>query len=165
MQTPFRPAVGSLWFLGALYALLAIVLLAFPNELVYLINVGPKVFGLTEAMPDPVDRFFSIQASGLAATLSALTFLSAESPRATAFPLVHLLSKVVTLSGFLYMYLNQKPYFAYAVAFVLEIGATGIVLWHLLRIPRWNRKEAMLDPTPAEPPPPSEPSSSEGPSL
>ena len=151
--------------MGVLYVIAAAILLFFPGELVYLLNVGPKVFGLTEALPDPLDRFFTVQAAALATVLAALSFLSAESPRTTSYPLVHLLAKVVTLTGFLYYLLNQKPYFAYGVGLAFELVATGAVLWHLLRIPRWSH--AQSEPTHEEPvtePKPAKPRS-DGPSL
>lgn len=115
--------------LAAFYAVGAIVFFLFPAELIYLINVGPKVFKLTQAIADPADRYWTVLASAGMATLSALCLFSAESPEVRGYKLIHLLAKVVTLAGFLTMYVNDKHYFAYVLGIPTELAILTLLLW------------------------------------
>lgn len=119
-----------LLILGGAYALLAVVFVFFPNEFVYLVNVGPKVFKLTEALPSPQDFFWSLMAGAMMAMLSALCFLSAESPRVRGYLLVHLLAKTVCALGFITVFLNQQRFFAYLVGAAFEVVIAAGLLWN-----------------------------------
>ncbi|MCM2277286.1 MAG: hypothetical protein NDJ89_04365 [Oligoflexia bacterium] len=114
--------------LGVAYALGAVVFVFYPTQLVYLLNVGPKAFNFTEAIPDPAEHFWIVIAAASMAMLSALSFFSAESPKVRGYFLVHLLAKVVTFAGYLYMFLNEKPYFAYLLGIMTDLLIVAIVL-------------------------------------
>jgi hypothetical protein len=121
-------------FLGVIYALGALAFFFFPQQLFYLINVGPKVFSVTEAIPDSVERFWLVLATSMMAMLSALSFLSAESPGTRGYALVHLLSKVVSSVGFIYVFLNDKTYFAYLLGIVTDLSIALVLVWSMVRI-------------------------------
>jgi hypothetical protein len=122
-------------FFGILYALGALLFFFFPNELFYLINVGPKVFRVTEAIPDSVERFWLVLACSMMTMLSAISFLSAQSPKTKGYPFVHFLSKVISTLGFFYMFVYSNRYFAYLVGVTTDLPIALIVLWAMT----WTR--------------------------
>lgn len=126
--------------LGVLYALGAVLFFVFPSELVYLMNVGPKVFQITQAIAEPGERFWIMNASAMLVTLSAISFLSAESPSVRGYALVHLLAKVATGAGFLYLFLNHQRFFAYLVGAIVDLPLALLILFVLVRLPRTPEK-------------------------
>lgn len=123
--------------LGVFYLLLGLVFFFFHNELFYLINVGPKILKITEAIPEPVeDLFWLVQAVSLMILLSAICFLAAESPGKRGYTVLHLLAKSVSITGFIYVFVHHHPYFAYATGAAMEILITIFVLWNMIRLGR-----------------------------
>lgn len=129
-----RTARLWLWVLAFAYGIGALVFFFFPNELIYLVNVGPKVFKITEAIPEPADRFWVVIASAAMAMFSGLSLFAAESPGIRGYNWVHLLGKTVTAAGYLYMYLNEHHYFVYLLGLFADLLIGGIVLWTLFTL-------------------------------
>ncbi len=121
--------VWTMRILGLLYAAFAVFLFLFPTEYFYLVNVGPKVFKLTEAIPDPVEKFFIVFATSSFAMLAGLSWFSATYPFIRGFVIVHLLAKVVTCYGFVYLFMNEQRYFAYATGAAIDFLIGLLVLW------------------------------------
>lgn len=119
-----------LLILGGMYALVALVFIFFPNELIYLLNVGPKVFKVTEAIPELQEFFWSLLAGAMMAMLSVLCFLSAETPQVRGYFLVHLLANTICILGFITLFMNHQRYFAYLVGAVMDLAITGGLLWN-----------------------------------
>lgn len=119
--------------LGVLYILSAFFFLLFPNEIFYLINVGPKVFNVTQAIPEPMDRFWLISAASQMITLSALSFLAAQRPMRKSYVWVHLLAKGVACAGYVSLFAYQQQYFAYLIGATLEALIAIVILWHWIR--------------------------------
>jgi hypothetical protein len=113
--------------LAVVYALGALLFFFFPNEIFYLINVGPKVFKITEAMPDSVEHFWLVLATSMMAMLSALSLLAAESPRIHGYALVHILSKTVSTAGFVYCFAAGPRYFGYLVGIATDLPLAVLV--------------------------------------
>lgn len=111
-------------FLGVLYAVLAIVYAFFHVEFLYLMNVPPRLLQLAEAVPDPTDRFWLVQSVGLMAMLSAISFLGAQRLEQLSFFLIHLMAKLISVGGFLYLFLYEKRYFLYAMGTASEVLIT-----------------------------------------
>lgn len=112
--------------LAVLYALGAVIAFFFPAELFYLINVGPKVFKITEAIADPAERFWLVMAV-CALTMEAMVCLMASfSPKQAGYALIHLASKVVGVAGFVYFFLSEQKLFAYAVGAGFD-GLIGLI--------------------------------------
>lgn len=135
MDTPPNPVARYVWTmrgLAALYGVMAMVFFFFPAELVYLVNVGPKVFKLTEALPDIADRFWTVMSATAAVTLCALALFAAESPRIRGYALIQILAKVFTAAGFLTMYLQHARLFAYLVGLVSEALLALLTLWVMI---------------------------------
>lgn len=119
--------------LGIIYVLMAFAFFFFPSELIYLVNVGPRVFRITEAIPDPNENLWNVLASALCATLASLSFLAAENPKIRGYALTHLLSRAVSTAGFLYCFANIKPYFAYLLGAISDGALFLLVAWLALR--------------------------------
>ncbi len=144
VSTPKNPLKHLVFFLrvmGVIYALLAFLFFFFPSEFFYLVNVGPKVFKITETIPDSSEKFWLVQGTSMLAMLSALSFLGAESPKTRGYLLVHLLSKTVSSVGFLYLFLNDHRYFAYLVGFIPD-SLLGLVLCWFIFSTFWKKNLA-----------------------
>ncbi|MEK6704784.1 MAG: hypothetical protein AABZ06_03265 [Bdellovibrionota bacterium] len=115
--------------LGVLYALAGAWFFLAPDSVLQLINLGPKYFNLAFVIPIPADRFWLVLAVSMMAMLSALSFLSAEDPANRGYPFVHLLSKLVSLGGFIAMFFLYGRYFAYLVGAFVDLLLALIVLW------------------------------------
>ncbi len=127
-MTPGRRVSRYVWamrFFALLYLLVGLGFFFFPNEVFYLINVGPKVFKLTEAVPDPTERFWLVLATSMMAMLAAVSLLAS----------VHLVSKICSTAGFAYQFLHHQNYFAYVLGILTDGPIALIVLWLALRTP------------------------------
>lgn len=110
---------------------LAVGLLFFfrPEETFYLLNIGPKVFHTYEEIPNPSEHFWVVLTTSMMAMLVVVSLYSSVYPKIFGFTLAHLVSKGISTAGFLFLFLNQKPYFAYlagvatdGLIFVLVLG-------------------------------------------
>lgn len=127
--------VWTLRVLGVGYALGALAALFHPNEIFYLLNVGPKVFKITEAIPEMTERFWLAPSTSALVMLSALSFLAAESPGIRGYALVHVLAKISAGAAFIYLFLDHERYFAYAFGAVTEFMLGALVAWVALWVP------------------------------
>jgi hypothetical protein len=125
-----------LTFMGVLYSLLALTFYFFPSKVFYLINVGPQVFNIAESVPDSTEKFWLVLATSMLGMLSALSFLAAESPFIRGYSLTHLLSKVISVAGFFYFFLNDQRYFAYLLGIITDVPIAGILIWYIVRTTR-----------------------------
>lgn len=139
-------------FFGLAYAAGAAIYFFFPAELIYVLNFGPQVFGITQPLTyPPEDRFWLMQAVAMLAMLSALSFLSAEKPSVQGYAIVHILAKVIEGLGFVTLLLNDQTYFAYILAIVLDVLIALVVTWSLFRVTRAlkaRQREEMMSPMP-----------------
>jgi hypothetical protein len=121
--------VWTMRILGLFYVAFAVFIFLFPNEFFYLVNVGPKVFKVTEAIPDPAEKFFVVLATSSFAMLAALSWFSATYPFIRGFVVVHLLAKIVTCYGFIHLFMTEQRYFAYATGATIDLLIGLLVLW------------------------------------
>jgi hypothetical protein len=112
---------------GILYILVASVLFFLPDQLFSLINLVPEIFTVGEPIPLPTERFWLVLAVSMVSMLSAISFLAAKSPQIRGYAFVHVLSKVVSVLGFLYVFRNHQPYFAYLVGVITDAPIAVIV--------------------------------------
>lgn len=122
--------------IGLAHLIAAVVFFFFPGELVYLINVGPKVFKVTEVIPEPSERLWLVMASTLMALTALLCFFSSRSPQIRGYVFSVLLAKGVSGSGFVYMFLYDQRYFAYIVGIAIETVLALLITWSLVRTRR-----------------------------
>ena len=126
--------------LGVIYAFGGALFFFFPHEVFYLVNVGPRILaglGVGASLlpiPEPSEQFWLVLASSMMAMLSALSFLASESPRVRGYTLVHLLSKIVSSAGFLYVFLHGTRYFAYLVGIAADFPIAVVVSLAYLRM-------------------------------
>lgn len=140
-----RSFSGVLRLLGIVYAFTGLSFLFFPNEVFYLINVGPQVFGFGEPIPDSVERFWIVLTTAMMAMLTLTAFLSAQYPGIRGYWLIHLLSKSVSTVCFVYMFIAHAPFFAYLVGVVTDGALAVLVLYMFARQP----KESQIAPAPS----------------
>lgn len=93
-----------------------------PEETFYLINIGPKVFKIFEEIPPPSEHFWIVLTTSMMAMLSAVSLLASMNPRVKGFVMIHLLSKGVSVAGFLYCFFKYEPYFAYLVGAITDLS-------------------------------------------
>ena len=74
-------------------------------------------------------------------TLAVLCLMSGQDPRNRALPLIHFVTKVVSASAFAFLFFEKEKYFAYALAFVVEVFIALFLLYWLARLALANRKE------------------------
>lgn len=115
------------------YIIVASTFFFMPDELFYLINVGPKVFKAFQEIPVPTERFWSVLATAMVAMLSVTSFYSSLYPKQKGFVLIHLVSKTVSVAGLSYMFLRHQPYFAYLFGAVVDSSVILIVAGFYLR--------------------------------
>jgi hypothetical protein len=109
--------------LGILYILVGLILVFYPSECLYFLNISPRVFHFTEALsetPEGMGSLWSILAGSQCATLSALCFLAAESPNVRGYNLAHCLAKLISAVCFFYFFVNTHPYFIYVLGGTVE---------------------------------------------
>ena len=104
-----------------------------PEELFYLINVGPRVFKAFQEIPMPSERFWVALSTSMTMMLSVTSFYSSLYPKIKGFVLIHIVSKVVSVAGFIYLFLRHAPYFAYILGAVVDSGVILIVGGFYLR--------------------------------
>jgi hypothetical protein len=105
-----------------------------PGETFYLINVGPKVFKMFEEIPDRMEeRFWVVLATSMMAMLMVLSLYSSIYPKVKSYVLTHMVSKAVSVTGFIYLFIRHRPYFAYLLGAVTDSGVIVIVLGFYLR--------------------------------
>jgi hypothetical protein len=119
--------------LGALYALAAAAFIFYPSELLNAANLGARLLKGLELTPEPTENLWSIWAGTNCATLAAISFLGAESPRVRGYGLAHLLAKTVGALSFFYFFMNFQKYFVYLLGGAIESGIFLLLLWRLLR--------------------------------
>ncbi len=119
--------------LGIVYAVTGGVFFLFPDTVLGTLNSFPQTTGYTEVVPFPADRFWLVMAVAMMAMLSALSFLAAGEPKNRGYPFVHILSKCVSVAGFAYMFLHQRPYFVYLAGIATDLPLAIGVTWIWLR--------------------------------
>ena len=115
------------------YVMVSLCFFFMPEELFYLINIGPKVFKTFEEIPIPSERFWVALSAAMTAMLATTSFYSSLYPRLKGFVMIHLVSKAVSVVGFGYLFLRHKPYFAYLTGAVVDSGVIFIVVGFFLR--------------------------------
>lgn len=120
--------------LGIVYLLAGAAFFFFPAETFYLINVGPKVFKMFQDIPDSSERFWLALTFSMMMMLSFIAIYSSFQPRNYALTLVHLLSKLVSTLGFVYVFFESAPIFAYLVGAVCDGSIFMIVLIMFVRM-------------------------------
>jgi len=135
-----------MFVLGVAYALSAAAFFFYPDEVFYLINVMPNVFKLAEAIPNPVERFWLVMASGLLGTLAVASFFAARSPDIKGYGRLHILSKLISSAGFIYMFFHDKAYFAYLLGVTIDVLIALLISWKLIVIAHENAKPSAPGP-------------------
>jgi hypothetical protein len=131
-QTTRNPReTGYAWIMrmiGLAYLAGAVLVFFFPDALFTLLNMGPRVLSAVEIIPNPSERFWVTSACASAITVALVFFLASGYPRAHSFPLLLMMSRVVSAAGFAYLFFYDHRYFAYAVAFGTDALVFGFVL-------------------------------------
>lgn len=110
-----------------MYFVVGLLFFFMPEETFYLINIGPKVFGTFQEIPVPVERFWLVLATSMMAMLSLTALLSSQNPHVKGYLLLHMLSKSVSVAGFLYSFIRFQKYFAYLVGAVTDFSILVLV--------------------------------------
>lgn len=134
--------------LGVIYLAVGLLFLFLPDLITYAMNVVPRTVGWGELLPDSSERFWLVLAVSMMGMLTAISFLAAETPGTKGYALVHILSKVLSTVGFLYMYFNHRRYFAYLVGATTDFPIAIIVTYYTLRTAGKTSGVAAAQPAP-----------------
>lgn len=119
------------WWVGIFTG--AMVLFAvFPADIIYWLNaIGHAIFSWPYKSLDlPVEHFWQVLAVSLLAVLVAIAFIAQSDIRQNlGYVRLIIISKIVTVVGFLVAFIFSGPYFAYFVGMIAD--ATVLVLtWY-----------------------------------
>lgn len=115
------------------YIVVSLLFFFMPEELFYLINVGPKVFKAFLEIPVPSEHFWVVLSTSMTVMLAVASFYSSLYPKTKGFVLIHLISKATSIAGFTYLFLRDKPYFAYLFGAVVDTAVLLTVAGFYLR--------------------------------
>ncbi len=133
--------------LGVVYLAAGAGFFFFPAETFYLINVGPKVFKMFQDVPESTERFWLVLTFSMMMMLSFIAFYSSFQPKNYALALVHLLSKLISTLGFVYVFFNSAPLFAYIVGAATDGTIFLVVLVATIRVMAAGSEKMVEEPT------------------
>ena len=116
-----------------IYFIFAIGFFLMPEETFYMINIGPRVFRVWEEIPMPSEHFWVVLSTSMMMMLTVTSFCSSLYPKMKGYMVIHMISKVTSVSGFIFMFLHDRPYFAYAYGALTDSIVILIVLGFFLR--------------------------------
>jgi len=120
--------------LGVLYGISAAVFFFLPEAVFYLLNFFPKFLKILEVMPDSEELFWLPPAASMLVMLAVLSFSAAAHPENRLLAWVHILAKLCSAGGYLYLFLFRARYFAYLVGFTTDLCLFLLVLWITLSV-------------------------------
>lgn len=115
-------------FFAILYLLCGVFFFFRPAAVFHILNVGPKIFEALVEIPPQAESFWLVLATSMMAMLCVTSFYSSLYPRAKGYVMVHVVSKAVSISGFLFLFLHQQRYFAYIAGAVIDALIVLVVL-------------------------------------
>jgi hypothetical protein len=116
-----------IYFVGAMFFFFM------PNELFYLINIGPRVLKIYEEIAVPSERFWLVLATSMMVMLLVTSAYSSRYPKIKGYAMIHLASKATSVAGFLYCFLTVQPAFAYLLGAVTDSLVFVVVLAFFVR--------------------------------
>ncbi|MBI3557588.1 MAG: hypothetical protein HY074_15110 [Deltaproteobacteria bacterium] len=116
-----------------IYFIGAIGFFFLPEETFYLVNIGPRVFKFWEEIPMPSEHFWVTLSTSMMMMLMTTSFYSSLYPKMKGYLLMHMISKVTSISGFIFLFLHDRHYFAYAYGALTDSLVVLIVMGFYLR--------------------------------
>lgn len=98
-----------------------------------LINIGPKNLKLFLEVPYSSESFWLVLTASMMAMLCLLSICSSLYPKSKSYIFIHLVSKTVSVTGFIYCFFTQTQYFAYLVGAVTDTWVALVVGLFFLR--------------------------------
>ena len=124
-----RQFVWVMRIFAFMYFVTAVLFFFMPDEVFYMINIGPKVFKTFEEIPMASEHFWLALATSMMVMLIVTAIFSSLYPEVKGYVVIHLASKLTSVAGFLYFFIKHHHYSAYltgavtdAVIFVLVAG-------------------------------------------
>lgn len=128
--------------LGSLYILGALLFFFFPNFVLWITNILPKVIRLVEIIPESSEHFWVPLATSMMVMLAIIAYSAAASPEIRVLAWVHMASKCCSTLGYLYLFIFEARYFAYLVGVLTDLPIFLIVTWLALRAFAAMKKQA-----------------------
>ncbi len=116
-----------------IYFIGAIGFFFLPEETFYLINIGPRVFKFWEEIPMPSEHFWVTLSTSMMMMLMVTSWCSSIYPKMKSYLLIHMVSKFTSISGFLFLFVRDRHYFAYGYGALTDSLVVLIVLGFFLR--------------------------------
>ena len=81
----------------------------------------------------PSEHFWVVLSTSMMMMLTVTSFCSSLYPKMKGYMVIHTVSKVTSVSGFLFLFFRDRPYFAYAYGALTDSIVILIVLGFFLR--------------------------------
>jgi hypothetical protein len=127
--------------IGFIYLAGAAFFFFFPSQSFVLINIVPSLFGVLKAFPDSNVSFWLVQASTLMLISALLCFFSASSNGQKKYALILILSNIISVAEYLYLFLYRDKFFAYVLGITTNSLVAIILGWFLMVMAFKGRKQ------------------------
>jgi hypothetical protein len=141
-----RRYVFIMQLFGVLFALSGVIFFFFPGVVFTLLNIIPKIFEAVDVLPAPAEYFWLVLSFSMMAMLAVLCFASAADPANRVYVGTILLSKLVSSTGYLYLFFSHQPegtpLFAYLAGALTDFPIFLFILWLHIQVMRKGGKSA-----------------------
>ncbi len=110
----------SFLFIALFHFITALMFFFKPDELFYLLNVGPKVFRAFIDIPTASEHFFIATAASNYILIGLLLLVAGYHLRSKTILLVICAAKLLTVFSFMYLFNVHAHYFAYVAGATME---------------------------------------------
>ncbi|MBI3543873.1 MAG: hypothetical protein HY075_11425 [Deltaproteobacteria bacterium] len=129
-----RDFVWVMRIYAVIYFVGALLFFFMPEEIFYLINVGPRVFKIYDEIPMPSEHFWVALSTSMMMMLCFASVYSSVYPKIKGFIGIHMVSKITSVIGFTYLFLHGPQHgFAYLFGAITDSSVIVVVLGFYLR--------------------------------
>ena len=129
----------SMYILSILYFGGALFFFFIPDGVYYILNFPPIFLKILTPLPEKnTDYFWLPLVASLMVVLSLLAYLSARDPKNKPLINIHIISKLISSLGYLYIFIFSSHIFGYIVGFALDLVICIYVLYLRMIINKIN---------------------------
>ncbi len=132
----------SMYILSILYLGGALFFFFIPDGVYYILNFPPIFLKILTPLPEKNTDFFWLPLVGsLMVVLSLLAYFSARDPKNKSLINLHIISKLISSLGYLYLFIFSSQIFGYIVGFALDLLICLYVLYLKISIGKATETE------------------------
>jgi len=121
-------------FLALYYLLGGLVCFFFPTQVAFVLNLVPSLLFIFEAIPGVTDPFWLVLGCSYLLTRGLIALMASFNPDSKGYPWILVFSQVITITGFLYLFIYVERFFAYLLGTGLELVLLVMILWSLVKL-------------------------------